>query len=232
MDILLSKVQGIQSFVVRVAELLSELPLRLQGPPTQSIGDSYRPWLFQSPPGSYQFSVAIESPRQGDMFPVSNVSGTHVTEKFLNILRSACETPEIGLADVVGDEGYRRTFLKLTRNLAPTGKTIEEIAITGTRSDRPVLMSSNSRKELGAALRKLESSFDANEEVAVNGVLRALDLDRDWLDVGDGVQSTRIYGVAEAVDDVIGPMVNQRVSVRARQVSKQRLSFIDIELDE
>jgi hypothetical protein len=155
-----------------------------------------------------------------------------VTETFLGIIKSACEVPEVGLADVVQSDEYRRTFLKLARNLAPTGKTIGEIAITGTRSDHSVVLSSQSRKALGTALRQVDSSATDEEEVLVQGVLRALDLNHGWVEVGEVGKLTRVYGMGDTVDDVIGPMVNQQVTVRARQTSRHRLTFVDIELDE
>jgi hypothetical protein len=42
----------------------------------------------------------------------------------------------------------------------------------------------------------------------------------------------RSIGVGDVVDDLIGPMVNREVKVRARQNRRGTLSFIDIELEE
>jgi hypothetical protein len=39
-----------------------------------------------------------------------------------------------------------------------------------------------------------------------------------------------IEGLQDAVDDVIGPMVNRTVAVRVVRVSKKKLKFVDIEL--
>ena len=70
------------------------------------------------------------------------------------------------------------------------------------------------------------------EEVTKAGTLRALDLDRDWLEVIDEQgDSVHIAGLQDTVDDVIGPMVNRRVVVRAVRSGRQ-LRFRDIELDE
>jgi hypothetical protein len=69
------------------------------------------------------------------------------------------------------------------------------------------------------------------DEVTISGVLRALDLDKDWLEVTSGEEHYRVVNVDETVDDVIGPMVNHEVIVRASR-GKRGLTFIDIEPDE
>lgn len=65
------------------------------------------------------------------------------------------------------------------------------------------------------------------------GVLRALDLDKDWLkvEVEDGTQ-VEVRQLSQAVDDVIGPMVNKKVTVRAIKTQRGELHFTDIELAE
>ena len=41
-----------------------------------------------------------------------------------------------------------------------------------------------------------------------------------------------IEGLKDTIDDVIGPMVNRQVIVRAVKSAKAKLRFVDIELDE
>ncbi len=69
-------------------------------------------------------------------------------------------------------------------------------------------------------------------EVVLHGILRAVNLDKDWIEVSVDGTSHHITGVAEALDDVIGPMVNRRVAVRAQRGLAQGYRFDDIELDE
>jgi hypothetical protein len=55
----------------------------------------------------------------------------------------------------------------------------------------------------------------ANEqEQIIRGILRAVHLDQDWLEVTVDSEHVRIIGVGDAVDDVIGPMVNHAVIVQ------------------
>ena len=51
---------------------------------------------------------------------------------FLAILRASSEDPAGALNEIVPNDEYRTTFLKLTRNLAPTGKLFGRMEITGT----------------------------------------------------------------------------------------------------
>ena len=88
---------------------------------------------------------------------------------------------------------------------------------------------------IGAVLRS-KAQYPAPEpeqtEVILNGTLRAVDLDKDWIDVAVDGKSHHIVGLKDTLDDVIGPMVNRRVIVRVLQGTQHVLQFQDIELDE
>jgi hypothetical protein len=232
LDLILSKVQTVQSIFYRTAEFLKRIPLRKKGPPSREIQEQFRPWLFQSVPGSYQFAVAIQKPTQSELFPTDDPEPEAVTEVFLSILRAAGDAPDEELKDVVPDAAYRETFLKMTRNLAPTGKSFSQMEIRGAGDRKPIVLSPESRKVISEVLRPT-NTFTADDvsEITLAGVLRALDLDKDWLEISVEGVHRRVTGVGEAVDDVIGPMVNHRVTVRARAKGKG-LEFIDIEQDE
>lgn len=234
LDLILGKVQVVQNLFYRTAEYLSDLPLRLKGPASKQIQDRYRPWLFQSVPGSYQFAVAVQKPAQHEMFPGEEIEPELLTEKFLEILRACSEDPERTLPEVVTKPEYRQTFLKMTRNLAPTGKTFSELEVRGAAERAPVVLSPNSRKLIATTLRPPASidPQDGDEESTLRGNLRAVDLDKDFLELSvDGV-TRHVTGLSEAVDDLIGPMVNHDVTVRVRKGRGRQLLFLDIEQDE
>ncbi len=236
LDLIVEKVQNVQSIFYRTAEYIQSLPLRKQGLPSKDIRERCRPWLFQSVPGSYQFVVAVQKPVQGDMFPGDAPEPEILTEKFLAILKAAVEDPEGKLPEEVTDEAYRLTFLKMTRNLAPTGKTFEQLDIRGIGDRTPIVLSQNSRKLISDTLKgpstPVESQIDRPDSIVIRGVLRALNLDADWLEVTVDGKPKRVKGVNEAVDDLIGPMVNHEVIVRVRPGPRSSLLFIDIEQDE
>ena len=235
LDIILDKVQIVQSLFYRTAEFLKDLPLRKQGPPSKELQARCRPWLFQSVPGSYQFAVAIQTPHQEELFPTDDPAPEVLTETFLSILRAAGEDPGDTFKAVVPKDDYRETFLKMTRNLAPTGKVFDQIEIRGTGDQKPIVLSSGSRKLISDTLRgatEKPALASSDEEQELIGVLRALDLDNDWLDIFVDGNHKKVVGVGEVVDDLIGPMVNREVKVRVRKGKRGALAFVDIEQEE
>lgn len=230
LDLIVDKVQAIQSFFYRTIEFLNGTAHRRSGPPSKELQDACRPWLFQSAPGSYQFSVAIQKPLQTDFFK-EDVEPERIAQHFLEIVSASSGEDTVELERLVPDENYRTTFLKLARNLAPTGKTCERIELRASGEARPVGLDAGARANINQQLR-LKSSQPSTENTIpeeLRGTLRALHLDKDWLDIVVDGASMHIEGLQDAVDDVIGPMVNRSVIVRVVRVSK-KLKFVDIEL--
>lgn len=231
LDLIVDKIQTIQSMFYRTIEFVNGVSHRRVGRPAKELQETCRPWLFQSAPGSYQFSVAIQKPAQADFFK-QDVEPERIAQHFLEIVSASAGNDTSELEKLVPDESYRSTFLRLTRNLAPTGKTFERIEFRGSGETRPVALGVESRVNINQQLRKKlavpTTADDVPEEL--RGTLRAVDLDKDWLDVVvDGV-SAHVVGLQDAVDDVIGPMVNRSVVVRVIRASQKKLTFLDIEL--
>lgn len=235
LDLVVERVQTIQSIFYRTAEFLKNLPLRRHGPATKPIQDLCRPWLFQSVPGSYQFTVAIQGPAQGDMFVEGELEPRLVASTFMAILEGAATDPETNLAKIVPDAAYRATFLKLARNLAPTGRSFSHLELRSTNAQAPVVLTQESRKSMTNAIRgrPSEPTIDAEStEVALRGILRAVHLEKDWIELYVNDAPIRISGVGETVDDVIGPMVNHSVVVHVSRDRKSTYTFRDIELED
>lgn len=231
LDLIVDKVQTIQSMFYRTIEFVRGVSHRRVGRPAKELQEACRPWLFQSAPGSYQFSVAIQKPPQSDFFK-EDIEPERVAQHFLEIVSAASGNNAEELEKLVPDERYRNTFLKLARNLAPTGKTFERIEFRASGEARAVGLGVESRSNINQHLRKehIVPTTAVGVQEEVRGTLRAVHLDKDWLDVVvDGV-SMHIVGLQDAVDDVIGPMVNRSVVVRAVRASKKNLQFVDIEL--
>lgn len=231
LDLIVDKVQTIQSMFYRTIEFLNGAAHRRAGPPSKELQDSCRPWLFQAAPGSYQFSVAIQKPAQQDFFR-QEVVPEQIAQHFLEIVGASSGEDMTELERLVPDESYRTTFLKLARNLAPTGKTFDRIELCASGEARPVGLDVQARTNINQQLRLKSSQSDAEEAVAeeLRGTLRAVHLDKDWLDVVVDGASMHIIGLKDAVDDVIGPMVNRSVVVRVVRESAKKLKFVDIEL--
>lgn len=231
LDLIVDKVQTIQSMFYRTIEFLNGATHRRAGPPSKELQDSCRPWLFQAAPGSYQFSVAIQKPAQQDFFR-QEVVPERIAQHFLEIVGASSAADMTELERLVPDESYRITFLKLARNLAPTGKTFDRIELRTSGESRPVGLDVQARTNINQQIRRKSSQPDMAESVAeeLRGTLRAVHLDLDWLDVVVEGVSMHIIGLKDAVDDVIGPMVNRSVVVRVVRESAKKLTFVDIEL--
>jgi hypothetical protein len=196
------------------------------------LQDACRPWLFQSAPGSYQFSVAIQKPAQPDFFR-EDVEPEQVIASFLQIVSASSEADTAALEKLVPNEGYRDTFLKLTRNLAPTGKNFERIEFRASGELRPVTVGFEARTLINQELRKpVPNIAEEGPPEELQGILRGVHLDKDWLEVVVDSASVHVEGLQDAVDDVIGPMVNRQVRVRVNRTAQQKLKFLDVELVE
>jgi len=240
LDLIVRKVEEIQAVYYRTVEMLLQKPLRKRGAPAPDVQEVFRPWLFQAPAGSYQFAVRVQEPPQGDLFPIARPTVENVTSTFLAIVKATAADPVNDLPQVVPDSDYRVTFLKLARNLAPTGKRFAELDIRDATVPvaRAISFGPGSREAINSAIRK-ERPPVVREPLGtierLTGTLRAVHLDEDWLEVTiDGPQTlhVRIQDAGEALDDVVGPMVNRRVVVTVEKGSRNRVSFRDIELEE
>ena len=73
----------------------------------------------------------------------------------------------------------------------------------------------------------------AEAEEELSGTLRAVDLEKDYLDLVVHGEVFHVVGLGDAMDDVIGPMVNKLVKVRVQRRGKRgKLHLNDIELDQ
>ncbi len=234
LDLIVEKVQTVQALFYRTVEFLKHLPHRKHGGPSLDIQQACRPWLLQAPPGSYQFSVAIQEPRQPDFFKDVGPNAQEVALHFMSILKASSDDPEIQLPELVPAEDYRGTFLKLARNLAPTGKNFSQVEVRGADDVHGIVLAPETRKSINRVLRpksQTQGIPGLEEPVELRGVLRGVHLDRDWLELLVDGNVVHVDGVSEAVDDVIGPMMNRPVIVQANRVRK-RLRFVDIESEE
>jgi hypothetical protein len=239
LDLIVQKVEGIQSVLFRTVEMLLERPFRKRGGPPADILSMFRPWLFQAPAGSYQFAVRMQEPQQMKFWQSDRPKIENVTETFFSVLRATSTNPE-ELPTIVSDVQYRGAFLNLSRSLAPTGTTFDRLEISDATSptEPRVTFGVATRQEVNSALRKLKApSTGEGREVDVRGILRGLHLDQDWLEVTTaepprGLQEhVRIYNAGDVLDDVVGPMVNRKVVVTALY-SGSRYLYRDIELEE
>jgi hypothetical protein len=150
LELIVRKVEGIQAVLFRTVEMLLSRPFRKRGGPPTDIQSMFRPWLFQAPPGSYQFAVRMQEPAQGQLFGGDLPKVERVTATFFSVLRAAARDPDAELAAIVPDLQYRGAFLSLSRNLAPTGKMFERLEMreASAQSEPLVTFATDTRQEL------------------------------------------------------------------------------------
>jgi hypothetical protein len=224
LNLIVRRVEGIKSVLFRTVEMLLERPLRRRGGPASEIESMFRPWLFQAPAGSYQFAVRMQEPAQKHFFESHRPKIDTVTATFFQVLRATVTAPETDLSAVVPDQQYRSAFVNLARDLAPAGKAFERLEVrdASAPTEPLVTLAADTRKQLNATLRRLRppsTQAEAEQQITIHGVLRGLHLDKDWLEITTtdllpGVEEhVRILEAGEALDDVVGPMVNRKVVV-------------------
>ncbi len=234
LDLIFEKVKTLQAIFYRVVEWRSGKPLRKHGGPTKDITGNFEPWLVQEPAGSFQFSVAVKVNGQVDMLRPEQLEAADIAKRFLDVVTTlATDATGEASRDLIPEDDYRGTFRKLIRNLTPTGGAFESLVISSKdRADTEVALDQATRSRLDAVIKAEQPKPDeaaGEAPTEFTGVLRALDLDNDWLKVEvDGTQ-LEVKGLSQTVDDVIGPMVNKKVLVRAIQTKKGDLRFLDIE---
>lgn len=231
LDLITEKMKAVASIYYRTAEFLANVSHRTRGLPSRAIQESCRPWLFQAAAGSYQFAVAVQESRQGELFD-NPIQPDKVADCFLSILRAGIDDPNGRLAEIVPDSDYRSTFLKLTRNLAPRGNACESIEIRSADEPKALMLDSEAREGLSKTIRNLKTDHVATDHPdTLRGTLRALHLDRDWIELMIQDDLVKVQGVGEQVDDVIGPMVNKHVVVHV-VTRGGKAHFVDIEPDD
>lgn len=230
------KFGDVERLLYRVIEWVGRFEFRVTGPPPSKVRESCRVLVSQPVAGSYRFQVRLASARQQPLpepFREPAVDPDQVAESFINILRSITAAPS-RLEEVVPEPHYRDAFLKLARNMAPDGEQIREVEFrrVGTQPEQTLVLADGVRSGITAALPKPARAEEQLEKRI--GILRALHLDKKWLEILlTDAAPLRCNIESLLLDDVVGPMVNQVVTVtgyRRRRRGQTQFVLSDIEL--
>lgn len=155
LDLTSLKVDEVSNLFYRTIELLLDYPLRLHGGPSADVQSRFRPWLIQAPAGSYQFAVRVQQPDQLPLFPGSNLDVENVSQKVLEIINAAASEKSSLLEESVSKPEYRPVFLKLARNLTPTGKTFKtlEMRPSSDIEAQPILLTPEAREVINQTIK-------------------------------------------------------------------------------
>lgn len=229
-DMVLDRIRTIQNIFYRTVEYASRAPLRRRGPPASYVTDLCKPWLFPAPAGSYQFAVAIQGSPQLDFFD-GQLQVDAITETFLQIVKASSDEDRSRLEEIVLDSEYVPVLRRLTQSLRPKRNQDGVVKIYSYDFPEEIVLerlesySVPVRESVRLSSMDLKAYLD--EPAEISGILRALDLDRDWLELVDRGITIKIYGLHDMVDDYIGPLVNRKVIVTVSSRGK-RFLFIDI----
>lgn len=161
LDLIHRKVDEVKNLFYRIIEMQLDLPFRKSGAPKSEIQEQFCPWLFQAAASSYQFAVRIQKPAQFKMFPSKQPKIEEVTGKFFEVLEASAKESHDELIKIIPNKDYRDSFLKLTRNLAPTGKSFEKLEIKSAidKESLPIIFMPESRKALNKTLRDTKKNL-------------------------------------------------------------------------
>lgn len=240
-DVAVRYMNAVHSLAYRAAECDAGLTLRSKGPPSPAIQSFLQARATQPAVGSYRFSIRFVEPAQTHLFPeqVALPDSKRVSTVVVQVLRTITGADPAALERLVPRPEYRLALARLARNLVPGGAALTEVEVRQAHDspDEAVRLHVDQKRRINETIRTLLPASDHLEatERSLQGVLRALDLDRNWLEIrtGEG-KNIRVQTGANELDDVIGPLVNRKVLARvtcSQLSSSQKTTFrlVDIE---
>ena len=233
LDLILEAATGFRSLLYRMAEWVGRYPLRHHGPPPKDLQDLVQARATEAAVGSYKLEIRLTEPAQPHLFERPRVQPAELSDRLFNFLECLTAGTTKDLEDVVPQSDYRKALLQLTRNIVPGGRRLREVGIYRTKNDR--LQSVYLTDALPSRIREVipKEESPSEERLSYRGTLRALHLDRNWLELAleDGSHVT-CDTVPDMLDDVVGPMVNRHVLVTGplrQKRGKSRLLVSEIE---
>ena len=230
LDALLHVYDGVRSLFYRAAEYIKHVQFRTKGLPSSAIREAMQARTAQPLPGSYRLLVRLTEPAQLEMFEKPFVPPADLSRTLFAFVENVAWGNESAVNRIITNDQYRKTMLKLLRNITPDGKQMREVEFVGLGSlnRSAVLITNDTRYSIRRSLGEEPADTAASENVI--GVLRALDLDRRFVDLTVNDSKKRLYANEVLLDDVVGPMVNQRVRLIGIHRQRTHDLFDDIEL--
>ena len=234
MDAVILKMRQLGNFLLRTAELLSGQPFRIRGGADERLVKRYTPMVSTPSKGSYHFDLRLGSSLQLSLFdqPDTPESDSVITFSFMLTQDVASGSFEY-LETAVPDEQYRNALVQHVRAMIPDRKSVREMEIThiGARDEPSVILDKTIESEIVSYLKR--HGHDVDGDRVETGVLRALHLDKGWIILKQGDKEIKAYtGNQLVLDDLVGPLVNQRVRVPGHMENRKgRTIFVVNSID-
>lgn len=231
-DIVARISEAAHSLVMRSIEYAVKLPYRSAGPPRLAATKAFRPWFIQAPAGSLQFDVAVQPPAQPELMPAHRVSAEAVVQSSAEILAAASQSPDARLPEIVPGADYRRSFLKITKDLIPDDQGFRRLEVRIPSEEAPIVLRSASREIIAEAIKRLSADADqdgtSHEDVEISGILRNVHLDSEWIEVRVDATKHRIADFNEELAAQAGKFLNRKITLSVQRDQTGKLHFRDI----
>lgn len=174
-DQFISRVQGTEKLLYRIAERKSGRPYREHGQAPPNLRSDLA--LFMSAPRAASFAVTFRIGQNQRTLPGMDVA-REIVDEFLEELELFNRQDEQSLRRRIPDEAYYRNFTGLARTIVPDGEEITQVGFTslreGVRRDVALV------RTRGAEVRpKKQSMVDKGHHRRFKGLLKAADAVRE-----------------------------------------------------
>jgi len=189
--------------------------------------ERYRVLLATPVPGSYrldfyvatagQFGERPELPLEVQESPTPGPSD--IIDTCLRFARFVREGNRDGVRDLVTQEEYRESLVRLVRSLVPDGRAVAEVELRPPEApaEEAVRFRAPHRSAVTSLLHDVcppPRRGDGERPLALRGVLMKVDLYTSVIEVTSETGRRR-FKIPAVLDDVIGPMLNKPVKVTA-----------------
>jgi hypothetical protein len=218
----------------RVFEYLTNTPLRRRGAPSPELRKRFQLLVSQPTAGSFRFNLLFGA--SAEQLSLDYPTQVHVdphrqAEMFTSIIEAAVDPIPNRMDEIVSSAEYRTAFLQLVRELIPRRRGLDRCTVRrlGAGDEGQVTLVPTQRSVI---LRRLSQAAGATGKVEETvGVLRALDLNHNWIELTakDRPEIERYYSEGAVIlEDVLQPLVNQDVVVRWTSRQPMRRTLLDI----
>ena len=159
-DVVLPQMQRVVSLFQRTTEYIKNVPHRKRGLPSKDLQDSYKPWIFQAEPGSYQFTVCLQQTRQLAMFD-HDVPSEQVVDRLFDILDVCVTSPSERMSD---SRAQRRLCKNISQTRHATWHRQRRVVflsldVQSASADHLITLNSGVRFSIGQALRDRQAPY-------------------------------------------------------------------------
>lgn len=223
--------EHLDMLIFRTAERKSKKPFRTQGRRDLALQSEVE--IFVKTPRAASFAVAFKIGKRG-LFNEMDL-GIDVVDEILTCFDHFAHDDIDSLRTRIPDEDYFKNFVGLARKLAPDGKNVGTVGLSGKAGtgSREVVLKPQSGARFEVSAEPVSSS--EFERIEVTGILKMADSDHAKFGLikvvhDDGTKTQ--FRVAPAVmSDVVRPYFESRVVVKGRRKGRH-FDYTDIQAAE